>query len=279
MLETKRPRAITVVHATALTPEDEVPRQHAVAIVAAAGGRLYSLHVTDVLDSTVEIPDASELVRAWVRARGTSSERVNAVEHQRLVKRSADEPHTVLLETIAELQPDLVVVGTHARHGVDLALMGSTAEALVREARVPVLLLPAGRAGFVNPETGALRLRRILVPMGDPHAAQTAIDGAVRLAELTGDHVGDFVLVHVGDEAEAPAVTLHGGLGWGRRWVRASGSVVDEVVALAEAEHADLVVMASRGHDSVVDSLFGSHTERMLRRSPCPVLAVPVGAE
>jgi nucleotide-binding universal stress UspA family protein len=282
MLDMPRLRTINVVHATALTPEDEIPHQHAAAIVAAAGGQLYSVHVTDVLDSTPEIPEVSDLLHAWAGARGTSvepMEPMHSLEHRRLVTRGAEELDVLLLRTIDELRPDLVVAGTHSRRGVGLALMGSTAQALAREAQVPVLLLPVGHTGFVDPGTGALRLRKILVPMGDPHEAQTAIDGAVRLAELTGEHVGDFVLVHVGDEAEAPAVTLHGGLGWGRRWVRANGGVVDEVLDLAEAEHADLVVMASRGRDSVVDSVLGSRTERVLRRSPpCPVLVVPVSA-
>lgn len=275
-----RPRPITVVHATALTAEDEVPRQHAVAIVAAAGGKLFSVHATDVLDPTFEIPDAIDLLRAWAHARGTSPEDFASVEHQRLLRHGPEDPTAMLLRTIEELGPDLVVAGTRARKGIDLALMGSTAQALVGHAGVPVLLLPAGHAGFVDPETGVLRLRKILVPMGDARAAQTAIDAAVRLAELTGEHKGDLVLVHVGDESESPGVTLHGGLGWGRRWVRAgSGSVVDEVISLAETEHVDLVVMASRGHDSLMDSLLGSHTERVLRRSPCAVLAVPVAAE
>lgn len=275
----KRPRAITVVHATALTAEDEVPRQHAVAIVAAAGGKLFSVHATDVLEPGFEIPEATDLLRTWANARGTSPEELGPLEHQRLLRSGPEDPTTMLLRTIDELGPDLVVAGTRARTGIDLALMGSTAQALVRHARVPVLLLPAGHPGFVDPETGALRLRKILVPMGDAKAAQAAIDAAVRLAELTGEHKGDLVLVHVGDDSEAPAVTLHGGLGWGRRWVPAHGSVVDEVVGLAQAEHADLIVMASRGHDSLLDSLLGSHTERVLRRSPCAVLAVPMAAE
>lgn len=275
----KRPRPITVVHATALTAEDEVPRQHAVAIVAAAGGKLFSVHATDVLEPTFEIPEATDLLRTWAHARGTTPEELGPLEHQRLLRSGPEDPTAMLLRTIDELGPDLVVAGTRARTGIDLALMGSTAQALVRHARVPVLLLPAGHSGFVDPETGALRLRKILVPMGDARAAQAAIDAAVRLAELTGEHKGDLVLVHVGDESQAPAVTLHGGLGWGRRWVPARGSVVDEVVALAGTEHADLVVMASRGHDSLLDSLIGSHTERVLRRSPCAVLTVPVAAD
>jgi len=276
MTDAARPRAITVVHATALTPEDEVPRQHAVAIVAAAGGRLYAVHATDVLEATAEIPDAVELLRGWAHARGTTTDALGSVQYQRIVQRGADDPNARLLQTIAELRPELVVAGTRARTGVDLALMGSTALALARHAHVPVLLLPVGHRGFVDPRTGELRLRKILVPMGDREAAQTAIDAAVRLAELAREHKGELVLVHVGDEADAPAVTLHGGLGWGRRWVQARGGVVDEVVALAEAEHAALVVMASRGRDSLLDALIGSHTERVLRRSPCAVLSVPV---
>jgi nucleotide-binding universal stress UspA family protein len=274
-----RARAITVVHATALTPEDEVPREHAVAIVAAAGGRLFSVHATDVLEATPDMPDAMALLRTWAHARGTSTAELASVEHQRLVRQGAEDPNVMLLRTISELGPDLVVAGTRARRGVDLAMMGSTALALARHCPVPVLLLPVGHRGFVDHETGALRLRKILVPMGDPVAAQTAIDAAVRLAELTGEHKGELVLVHVGDEADSPAVTLHGGLGWGRRWVQTHGSIVHDVVERAEAEHADLVVMASRGRDSLLDSLLGSHTERVLRRSPCAVLTVPVGAE
>jgi nucleotide-binding universal stress UspA family protein len=278
MSEPHRPRPITIVHATALTPEDEIPRMHAVALVAAAGGKLISVHATDVLEPNVEIPDAMGVLRAWARARDVDTEDLGSVEHQRLVRHGAEDPTTLLLQAIAELQPDLVVAGTRARRGVDLALMGSTAQALVRHAGVPVLLVPAGHAGFVDPMIGELRLRKILVPMGDAIAAQAAIDGAVRLAELMGEHKGELVLVHVGDDADAPGVTLHGAMGWGRRWVQAKGSVVHEVIARAEAEHADLVVMASRGHDSLLDALLGSHTERVLRRSPCAMLTVSVPA-
>ena len=269
-------RPFTVLHATALTPEDEAPFRHAIALVAAAGGRLVSVHATDVLEAELELPEAMPVMRAWAQARGVATETVGSVEHQRLLQKGAEDPNTLLLQAIDEIRPDLVVAGTRARHGVDLALMGSTAHALVRQARVPILLVPAGHPGFVDAETGELRLHRILVPMGDAVAAQTAMDAAVRVADLTGEHKGELVLVHVGDEADAPAVTLHGGMGWGRRWVQVHGTVVHEVVERAEAEQADLLVMASRGHDSLLDSILGSHTERVLQRSPCPLLTAPV---
>ena len=42
---------------------------------------------------------------------------------------------------------DLVVMGTHGRRGVNRMLMGSDAELVVRNASMPVLLVPAGARG------------------------------------------------------------------------------------------------------------------------------------
>jgi nucleotide-binding universal stress UspA family protein len=52
------------------------------------------------------------------------------------------------------------------------------------------------------------------------------------------------------------------------------GSASSQIVELARVEHADLVVMATRGHDSVADRILGSHADHVVRNSPCPVLVV-----
>ena len=44
-----------------------------------------------------------------------------------------------IIEAIDELKPDLVIMGTHGRHGVSHALLGSVAEKIVRLSPVPVL--------------------------------------------------------------------------------------------------------------------------------------------
>jgi nucleotide-binding universal stress UspA family protein len=49
-----------------------------------------------------------------------------------------------------------------------------------------------------------------------------------------------------------------------------------EDAILSRAANMSLVVMATRGHDSVLDVLRGSHTDRVLHRAHCPVLSVPV---
>jgi nucleotide-binding universal stress UspA family protein len=46
-----------------------------------------------------------------------------------------------ILQQARKLKADVIVLGTHGRRGLQRALMGSDAEAVVREARVPVLLV------------------------------------------------------------------------------------------------------------------------------------------
>ena len=47
---------------------------------------------------------------------------------------------------------DIIVIGTHGRHGMHRLLMGSVAEGVVRMATVPVLLI-RGTNGFPSKET------------------------------------------------------------------------------------------------------------------------------
>lgn len=48
-------------------------------------------------------------------------------------------PHVGVLHCAAELNCDLIVIGTHGYHGVKHMLLGSTAEKVVRAAGCPVL--------------------------------------------------------------------------------------------------------------------------------------------
>jgi nucleotide-binding universal stress UspA family protein len=70
---------------------------------------------------------------------------------------------------------DLIVVGTHRRHGPRRWWLGSVAEAVVRSSPRPVLVVPSGA---VVPETGHTP---IILAAGDGDAADTWID-ALRAA-------------------------------------------------------------------------------------------------
>lgn len=56
--------------------------------------------------------------------------------------------------------------------------------------------------------------------------------------------------------------------------VRTSMSPAAEIVAYAQAEPIDLIVMGTHGREGVAHFLMGSTAERVVRTAPCPVLTV-----
>ncbi len=54
----------------------------------------------------------------------------------------------------------------------------------------------------------------------------------------------------------------------------AIGHPADEIVALAEEIHADLIIVGSHGGDVVHRVLVGSVAQRVVRDAPCPVVVV-----
>jgi nucleotide-binding universal stress UspA family protein len=52
------------------------------------------------------------------------------------------------------------------------------------------------------------------------------------------------------------------------------GTSYHEIVAMAQRDDFDLIIMASLGRSGLVDMLLGSTAERVVRHAPCPVLVV-----
>jgi nucleotide-binding universal stress UspA family protein len=58
------------------------------------------------------------------------------------------------------------------------------------------------------------------------------------------------------------------------RTIVRSGSAHEEIVNLATAERAELIIMGTHGRTGLNRLLLGSVTERVIRFAPCPVLTV-----
>jgi nucleotide-binding universal stress UspA family protein len=156
-------------------------------------------------------------------------------------------------------------------------------ETVVRRTRRPVLCVR-------EPDHGvALPYRRVLVPTDLSPSSRKAFPMAALLASAFGAEVlalhvaprpglgslsgvPEKVEAQVPDEARLEAfVAPHfGGL---RVVTRVEmGWAWQAIVDTAAAEKADVIVMSTHGHDSLADLVLGSHTERVLRHAPCPVL-------
>lgn len=112
-----------------------------VVYVASSYGPMLRLELTDDV-KTVNLEEASDFVRKHVEEhlgafRAKYSARfARAVTHVR-VGSPADE----IAQLAADLDADLVMVGTHGRRGVRRLLLGSVAEGTMRLARCPVLVV------------------------------------------------------------------------------------------------------------------------------------------
>ena len=79
------------------------------------------------------------------------------------------------------------------------------------------------------------------------------------------------------DESEvalADAANAAEGAGVSYGLERISGDTVDEIVAVADAKRADLIVVGTRGRGSITSALLGSVSSGVLRRAKRPVLVV-----
>jgi nucleotide-binding universal stress UspA family protein len=122
-----------------------------------------SVLVTHVASPLVELYEGPEVISIAERAR-----REYRKEIQERVERLAStarregisceavliegDPHVAILEQAEERSADLIVVGVAERGAIDRALFGSTAEAVIRDARIPVLSLHIPKAKIETEE-------------------------------------------------------------------------------------------------------------------------------
>ncbi len=199
-----------------------------------------------------------------------------------------------LLSYAKEHQIDLIVLGTHGRHGMKRLMLGSVAEEVVQRAPCDVLTVGGGA-----PSPPAMR--RVLVPLDLSDAARPTLRAAKEIARrfearlhllhvieplpfpvsITGivtifDLVPDIrekarvQLKALLEEAEGPPVE-------GILRIE-SGHAATKIVETARDMKADLIVLATHGLTGVEHFCIGSVAERVVRTAPCPVLVTRVPA-
>lgn len=277
------PRFRSVFLPTDLAEHDARAFAHGLRLALAQAGELTCIHVRGRTDDEPipwdHLPSVRQLLVRWGRL--GASDGVDAfhrlgmrIDYKALPSLDLTSPVTAEIRASA---PDLLMLTTHARSGFQRLREESVAETIAREARVPTLFFPDHARGFVDPDSGSVSLRRVLVAAGSVTEAREGIAAALSLVSSYDAAPCEFVLVFVGDRAEVPALFLPED---DPRWTWSldvrHGPVVTELVSAIEAHDADVLVMATHGHDSIADWLRGSTTEMVTRHAMSPVLAVPL---
>ena len=193
------------------------------------------------------------------------------------------QPAVQLLRAPESCSFDLVVMARRTRTGLVPLRLGATTDHMVREANVPVVVVPATMA-----DTDVYRARRILYPVDLSDFSSAGVPFVKAVAETLGAAVE---VVHVVDSGDEPPAASEGAptespidrffdllsrfVPEASRTLLRSGNVARTLLDRARDGACDLIVMPSHGKGFVQRLLVGSVTSRVLDESTVPVLILP----
>lgn len=199
---------------------------------------------------------------------------------------------------------DLIAMSTHGRTGIELALLGSVADKVVRNARSPVFIVPSK----VMTET-APPPRAIVLPLDGTTLAETALPVARQFAKDTGAVIHLIRVIEFQDSedelvADETAIDLNEAKGQPvvrqaacyleriqlqlqlagvvSRCHTVEGDPAEAIIRMARTEDADLITMSTHGRSGVERIVHGSVVSQVISNAMCPLLLmrgkVPVEA-
>jgi nucleotide-binding universal stress UspA family protein len=269
----------SILHPSDFSAASEVAFAHALKAALIAQAQLTLMHVSpDMTAEWTDFPGVRDTLARWGLIPQDSPRSAVPALGIDVRKMIAHDPHPVqsVLAYLRRHPADLIVLATHQHQGRSRWLHHSVSEPIARQAGEMILFVPHGVEGFVSRHDGAVSLRNILIPIAPSPHAQPSIAAAVRLVHGLQCPAGTFTTLFVGTPGNAPAVRCPTVPGWQWNNIVKSGNVIDSIVHMAGDMDANLIVMSTDGRSGFLDALRGSHSERVLRRTPCPLLAIPV---
>jgi len=201
----------------------------------------------------------------------------------------------VVQEILAQAKtsrPDLMVIGSHGRGGIQRLVLGSVAEKVLRLATCPVLTV---RRGVRLVRRSRSPFATILCPTDFSAAANKAVAYAKRLAqeadaklilmtavewpfgdEVTSGAVAELQKSIASNASDALTRLLPRPASNGPRAqaIVAVGKASAAIVKVARARSVDLIVMGVSGRGALDVALLGSTTHHVIREGAWPVLTV-----
>lgn len=189
-------------------------------------------------------------------------------------------------EVATEAETRFVVITSHGRGGIRRLVQGSVADAIVRTATVPVLVVRAGEK--------AKTLHRMVVTLDGSDTAERALTPARELASAARaevhlvrvvNPVGEVAWSGIGpapDIGEITKAMSDAALAYLAKEKKEGevaevlyGRPLDVIIDYARERGCEIIVMATHGRGGVVRLALGSTTDAVVRASDRPVLVVP----
>ena len=266
----------------------------ATAIARGYGSRVHAVHV--LVPSTYAYMSPESAVcflddqEEWAKTEmARLDSQLSGLQREDIIERGND-LWEVVSRLMKEREIDLIVMGTHGRTGLKKALLGSYAEEVFRRSRVPVLM--SGPRARVGAHSGG-RFRSVLFATDFNDVSSVAAPYAVSLAQ---ENQSQLILLHVlpqpkpgkainpSDLSVAEAIHRLEQLlpqdaqQWCRpRPVVEHGEPASRILAAAEENGADLIVLGIRGLDKlgrISTRIQKDIAYNVVARAHCPVLTV-----
>ena len=265
-----------ILHPSDFSAASEVAFAHALKAALLVQSQLTLMHVSPNMTAEwTDFPGVRETLARWgllPQESPRSAVPALGIDVRKMIA-TDPEPVQSVLAFLRRHPADLIVLATHQHQGRSRWLHHSISEPIARQAGEMTLFIPHGVEGFVSRHDGTVSLRNILIPIAPTPRAQPAIEAAVRLVHRLQCPVGTFTTLFVGAPGNAPAVRCPAVPGWQWNGIVKSVNVIDAIVQTANDMDTNLIVMSTDGRNGFLDALCGSHSERVLRRTPCPLLA------
>ena len=256
------------------------------------GAKLILFHAYDMLVvsaseiSSVVSYDGAAVAQAEIEHLEPLAQRVRdaGVECETVVRLGL--PADQILTFLREREIDRIVMGTHSLGPIGRLLVGSAAEAVLRNARTPVFIVgpEVGDANYCN-----FSVRTILCGIS---LYKTSAMLAGFAAELAAEHNARLVLQHVIrpqeraellagrtiDQIEDELVSLIPAELQSRIAVEpivAPGDPTEELLYQSRAQQADLIVLGAQGATTFAAMTRHGVTYKVLAHAHCPVMTLP----
>ncbi|MFN2180852.1 MAG: universal stress protein, partial [Candidatus Promineifilaceae bacterium] len=169
----------------------------------------------------------------------------------------------------------------NGRSGLRRFLIGSVALEVVQNASTPLLLLqPTG-----DWRSRSTSFKRLLVTLDGSQFSERILPYVTTLARSFNSEV-ILLSVPVGSTSESYRETIRGYLdnlagelesqGLKVRTLVTGSAAAQTIVATAETEMVDLIMVATHGRSGMDRFMLGSVAERVVHNMPCPIFLLPV---